>query len=81
MAVAGSVGLKEFLTLRVQLKDEKNQKLTADEARRITNMPKREFSLEAELDHLQRQLDIDDWEQKKAWRPGLDVKNLPRADE
>eukprot|EP00053_Salpingoeca_punica_P005954 m.57578 g.57578 ORF g.57578 m.57578 type:complete len:90 (-) comp13471_c0_seq2:426-695(-) len=66
--VAGSLGLREFWTLRLYLRDENNRKMTEEEVKKL-QQPGRQFNPEQELQALQARIDITKWEQTRVPRP------------
>eukprot|EP01147_Barroeca_monosierra_P001604 gene1604-4741_t len=69
LVVAGSLGLKEFMSLRVSMRDDKARAMTEKEVKSLSNKPKQQFNLEGELRRLHGQLDIETWEQTRVPRP------------
>jgi len=66
--VLGSFGLAEFTSIKVKRRDEKNRMLTAEETlsfrKKVTKV-----DVEEEFEKLQRELDIEVWENKRGPRP------------
>ncbi|EGD72343.1 hypothetical protein PTSG_00364 [Salpingoeca rosetta] len=73
LVVAGSLGLREFMSLRVTMRDEKARSMTDQEVQKLSNKPKQQFNIEGELRRLQAEMDIDKWEQTRVPRPEYKV--------
>eukprot|EP00045_Choanoeca_perplexa_P001233 m.18480 g.18480 ORF g.18480 m.18480 type:complete len:91 (+) comp10817_c0_seq1:166-438(+) len=67
--VLGSLGLRELMSLRVEMRDERKHKLTGDEIAKMTNKPKQQFDIHGELRRLSAEMDLDEWDQVRAPRP------------
>ena len=66
--VLGSYGLAEFTSIRVKKRDEKNRMLTAEETLKFQKKVEK-VDVEEEYRKLQRDLDIESWENKRGPRP------------
>jgi len=68
--VVGSFGLAEFTDIKIQRRDEKVQKVTAEEAKKYqAKKGKSSVTLEDVYKNMQENLNIDDWENKRGPRP------------
>jgi cytochrome c oxidase assembly protein subunit 16 len=68
LLVVGSFGLSEFSSIVIAKREQKNRRLTTEEARAFQNPPK-EFKIEEEYERTMKKLDIDHWENKRGPRP------------
>ena len=68
LVVIGSFGLAEFTSIRVQKRDEKNRMLSAEETLRFQKKVQR-VDVDEEYQKICRELDLDNWENKRLPRP------------
>lgn len=66
--VAGSYGLAQFTSIRVNKRDEKNRMLTAEETLSFQKKVMK-VDIDAEYELIREKLDIDNWENKRGPRP------------
>ena len=69
LVVVGSFGLSEFTSVVVSKREENNRRLTVDEALAATGVGPRKVDLEEEFKKMQKELDINDWENVRGPRP------------
>lgn len=68
LLVVGSFGLSEFSSIVIAKRDQKNRRLTTEEARAFQG-PQKEFSMEEEYEKTMEKLDIEHWENRRGPRP------------
>lgn len=66
--VIGSFGLAEFTEIRVKKRDQKSHMLSAEETLKF-GKKKKKVDVEEEFRKMQKDLDIDNWENKRGPRP------------
>ncbi|XP_020619894.1 cytochrome c oxidase assembly protein COX16 homolog, mitochondrial-like [Orbicella faveolata] len=69
LIVGGSFALKEFTEIKIKRRDEKTFMLNKEEALKALPHKAKEVSLEEAYKDLTKNLDIDNWENKRGPRP------------
>eukprot|EP00037_Helgoeca_nana_P011333 m.101614 g.101614 ORF g.101614 m.101614 type:complete len:101 (-) comp20767_c0_seq1:1248-1550(-) len=76
LMVGASFGLREVAAFRIESREERSRKLSVEEIDRMTNTPRKKFSMGDEFERLKADVDIDTWENKRVPRPGESTRDL-----